>query len=330
MLSCRIMACCLLHLLYLRHTFLNGTCNDGMMVYTGNLYTVPPRQRVNFGDGLLVYVQFGKVGSGSMRHLMTHWAGGYRDYTTMYLAAQPRMHQALLTQASLAQGKYGLCNALWGQLPDKPCTYFTLLRHPVARLKSAYDYFCKSCAEGGRYCRNSLLESRSGLRCPYMSLVDFAYLEGNQYTYEFSGAYACGRCNKPRTKGNTTMPEDQYHLACDDGALPIREYQMLRAATAHLEAHVFPLILEELDLRSLHAYLNYSQQLDMADYQFPTNKHNDNNDHQVNSTVVGYQVSAVSEAELLHILSLDMALYNKARLIAQRWAEELAGVQLPH
>ena len=101
-----------------------------------------------------------------------------------------------LGYASFAQGKYGLCNMLWHQLPDKPCAYFTELRHPVARLKSAYDYFCLSCAENRRYCKSERMVSRSGQKCPDMSLLDFAYLEGNVSTYEFSGARACGRCSE--------------------------------------------------------------------------------------------------------------------------------------
>ena len=320
--SCRIMACSfLLHLLHLQHTsFLNRTCSDnGTMIYPGNR---PPTQRVLlFGEGLLVYVQFAKVGSSSMRELMRHWAGEYRDYSTMYLDARPRGHDVPLTQVSAAQSKYGLCDVLWLQRPSKPCTYFTLLRHPVARLKSSYEYFCKGCREHERYCSHRLLMSRSGLRCPNMSLIDFAYLEGNMYTYEFSGAYACSRCNK--MEHGVNRYDDQYHLACDDGALPIHEYQMLRTAKAHLEAYVFPLILEELDLRSFHAHLNYSHQMDMAGYKFPTrNKmpHNDANNHEANSAVADYTLTAAHEEELRHILSLDMALYNHARRIAQRWA----------
>jgi hypothetical protein len=151
-----------------------------------------------------------------------------------------------------------------------------------------------------------------------MSLIDFAYLEGNMYTYELSGAYACSRCNK---LGKTT--DDQYHLACDDGALPIREYRMLRAAEANLEAYVFPLILEELDLRSFHAHLNYSQQVDMHGYRLPhmNTMHNTNG-----ATVVGDPVTAVDDTQLHNILSLDIQLYNHARQVAQRWGKELASV----
>lgn len=232
-----------------------------------------------------------------------------------------------LTNASLIQGKYGMCNMLWQQLPYKPCTYFTLLRDPVARLKSSYDYFCRSCAEQGRYCKNSLMESRSGLRCPNMSLVDFAYLEGNMYTYEFSGAYACSRCRKPRPMAREDKPgmvDDQYHLACDDGALPIHEYRMLREAKAHLEAHVFPLILEELDFRSFHAHLNYSQQVDLNGYRLPTR--NVHGNHQNRATAVGDVVTAAVDVQLHSILSLDIQLYHHARKVAQRWAKELASV----
>ena len=36
-----------------------------------------------------------------------------------------------LHSATLVQGKFGLCNAMWKLRPRRACTYFTLLRHPL-------------------------------------------------------------------------------------------------------------------------------------------------------------------------------------------------------
>ena len=147
-----------------------------------------------------------------------------------------------------------------------------------------------------------------------MTLLDFAYLEGNMYTYEFAGAYACGQCNN--------IPwDDQYHLGCDGGTLPIHEYKMLRFAKAHLEAHVFPLILEQLDLRdllALHNHLNYSSQMQLPGRLLPRL-----NTRKPSEATVSLSARVV-DVELLHILSLDVALYNHAQSLARQWHTWLA------
>ena len=296
-----------------------------MMGIDSNETTLSRSQSVlNFGDGVLVYLQFAKVGSGSLRMLMNRWAGRYRMYPS--LSVNSHLRNGSIEAPGrwpshypyVVQSKYGFCNVFWQK---RPCTYFTLLRHPVARLKSAFDYFCRSCAENGRYCNNAAnLVSRSGERCPNMSLLNFAHLEGNMYTHELSGAFACGPCNL-----RSTSEADLYNLACDDGALPIREYEMLSVAKTHLEAHVFPLILEELNLRALHAHLGYSSHMDMAGYEFPVKTH-----HPGGPSTSPANIDIIELQLLESILSLDMALYNYARGLAQRWSERLSVPPMSH
>ena len=100
------------------------------------------------------------------------------------------------------------------------CRYFTLLREPIARAVSSYDYFCQGCAEHSRFCsggdpdRDQELVAESvqvkkngtprktpavvppwvgrqghsmGLSCPDMSLLEWTRAWGNLYVSELSG-----------------------------------------------------------------------------------------------------------------------------------------------
>ena len=49
---------------------------------------------------------------------------------------------------AIAIGSYGDCRAV----APRKCQYFTVLRDPVARRVSEYDWFCRACKEGNKYC----------------------------------------------------------------------------------------------------------------------------------------------------------------------------------
>ena len=262
------------------------------------------------GDGLMVYVQLSKVGSTSMRSYLNSALGSFDDFSFVHSNGAHRSGHASLQEATLAQGKYGLCNLMWARGLSRRCTYFTLLREPLARLKSSYDYFCKSCAEGSRYCKNPLLAGRSGVACPKMSLLDFAYLEGNVYTHEFSGAYACGPCDDATS-------ERPYPEACADAALPIHRGALLAAAKVNLGVSVFPLILEELDIGSLHAHMNFSNSFKPPPYFFTRNEHVNHTRPSDEGGGTGHALEAIEE-EVRHVLQEDVQLYEYARDIARR------------
>ena len=47
------------------------------------------------------------------------------------------------------------------------CAYFTLLREPVATAVSAYNYFCRGCAENGRHCAAAVRPTRPRHPAPH-------------------------------------------------------------------------------------------------------------------------------------------------------------------
>ena len=75
------------------------------------------------------------------------------------------------------------------------CRLFTVLRHPISRLLSAYSYFCLDCAESGRQCAGSHSHpERIGLTCPHMSLEEYARYFGSMYA-GFFGLGEGGKAN---------------------------------------------------------------------------------------------------------------------------------------
>jgi drug/metabolite transporter (DMT)-like permease len=129
---------------------------------------------------LYVFLAFDKVGSTSIRHEMSTSSGKkkicdpyfdgdicFSDISNHYINANA-MPRANLTSY------FSKC-----KLFDRQCTFFTILRNPLARIYSAYSYFCKSCAEHNRQCNNYF-------KCPNTDIVSYAQKIGNVYNIFFS------------------------------------------------------------------------------------------------------------------------------------------------
>ena len=168
--------------------------------------------------GLVAWIAFGKTGSTSLRYALWERARQKRWPTwpkpkcicheELNEEEQPR--RTALRCAALPSGyvvqtpRVGYCERLKQSRrasAKRPCKYFTLLREPTARVISAWNYYCRSCAErvcaadrtaiGNRAIHNARLrrDARGMLlerplnTCPNMSLPDYAVLEGNRYMH---------------------------------------------------------------------------------------------------------------------------------------------------
>jgi hypothetical protein len=143
-------------------------------------------------DSSWAFVAFAKTGSTSFRHC-------------------ERFHMQKECSGNITQTGLGGSGKFDG--------YFTILREPVARTASSYNYFCLDCSEDGRFCgtnsssapsssaprssRHETVEERIRNRehreaydrqintgCPNMTIEAWTELWGNLYVHELSGANA--------------------------------------------------------------------------------------------------------------------------------------------
>lgn len=265
-----------------------------------------------------------------------------------------------------ATGTFGTCEVLhFGspqQLPGPQCVYFTLLREPVSRVVSAFNYFCRACSESGRYmpsavnccrgyttgllhnsgfdvnlCLDRICLQRCSLclprycqnealpmssECPNAMLADFAREQGNVYTKEFSMAYACADC-----------PSPQLHLPADGGDLEApqscRTYPevcgTIPAATASLLAKAKANIVSAGVVPFILEELNSRHEKieTLLGLRPGALSEHHNANHRDESTI--YHPTAGDIEELRQILQHDIKLYEFAQL---RSAELLSQLQL--
>jgi len=106
----------------------------------------------------------------------------------------------------VVQAHYGFCERLRHHT-GRSCRYMTLLRDPVERLLSDWNYYCLACQENNKECpthrqeavRDEYILNNSRLprdvygvpmvtplnSCPQMTAVDYAAYRGNPYTEQF-------------------------------------------------------------------------------------------------------------------------------------------------
>jgi len=122
----------------------------------------------------------------------------------------------------------------------------TQLRDPIEKMKSSYTYFCQRCSEGGRHCKNKLFISKTGKKCPQMSILDYAELIGNEYVLEFSGALACAPCHqhKPAVQRPYSEACGIFHSISTSKGEEHGPSLMLQRALENLKHTTLPVILE--------------------------------------------------------------------------------------
>ena len=203
---------------------------------------------------LAVYLHQDKCGSSSLRAVMAaaQSLSDDRWLCDMHVDAL-RMHVNNLTIANVSQicaqaevvlgpMGYGVCSMF-----GRACRYFTILREPVTRMISAYNYFCLSCAERGKFCddqRNT--SAHFNARCPQMRFLEFASIYANLYTWRFSSRYTFD----PRDRDVVAADPKQYYLHSIDGFPendPLTESDFVAASNALNAPDMLVLKTEELN-----------------------------------------------------------------------------------
>ena len=108
---------------------------------------------------LYVYVAFDKTGS-------TTVTGVLRQLGSAFVA--PRAPDKTKGWVAYSYAMYANFDAKF--VERRPRRYFTLIRKPIDRLESAYNYFCLACAEQHRQCRSK----EAPEICPDLALHDYA------------------------------------------------------------------------------------------------------------------------------------------------------------
>lgn len=270
-----------------------------------------------FPPAVIGYVSFGKVGSSLLRKLMEARAKAlgwehYRREEDREIChsynTEGTPDCADVPDGYVVQTQYGFCEALHNTT-GRECRYFTILREPVERLVSAWNYFCRACAEGGSFCVDdqkerdkkkaegkALPRDDHGIpigdvpnSCPDMDVVSFAVHKGNNYVRQFSGLYT-GRLGHSST-GLGDRDLNETHLAAATGAL--RRQDMLVLFTDELS---------DEGLKALGSQLDYDLQAELRTL--------DGDDGHINEFDGTTKLPTAAEMEKLqHFFRWDAELY---------------------
>ena len=95
------------------------------------------------------------------------------------------------TQIYYTWGMYGEFDMSYMLPAGRRLLFFTLLRDPMERLDSSYNYFCLDCAENGRQCHKARGENGEivdDIDCPNMNLIEYAEAYQDLYVRTFGNA----------------------------------------------------------------------------------------------------------------------------------------------
>ena len=133
---------------------------------------------------LVLYVHEGKTGSSTVRHvLQAAQSASSQDQWLCELSDSSNVTFETCQHSDVVIGPalYGTCS-----LFRRPCRYFTVMREPVDRLVSSYNYFCLSCKENGKFCWTNVQAERLwNASCPSMSFLEYTAIYANMYTWHF-------------------------------------------------------------------------------------------------------------------------------------------------
>jgi len=157
-------------------------------------------------NGLNVYLMFSRAGSVDTREaiLARSTAAGWRQRNSSTaclkeggcnqepchaLDGPPRCNYQP-AGAVVESNDYGYCEEMNENAKDeaskRPCRYFTIMREPMERLISEYNYYCLDCEEAELFCRHQGGGRMMPKICPNVSIVEWARRTSNLYTRTLS------------------------------------------------------------------------------------------------------------------------------------------------
>lgn len=314
-------------------------------VYLGLLMMSHDERRENrtssrVGRGLFVWIAFAKVGSTTLRyHLRARalqhgwptWPKPQAICTENFIHAlrpQRLRCQALPDGYVIASPRVGYCE----RLKSRPCHYITLLREPKARMYSAYQYYCRGCAEGT--CQHVASPTAVEPACPNISLIEYAQREGNRYSLVLGGGGALRPRVTPsmRNENREDQVEELFRSAIHrlSRSAPTSMLVLLteRLATGDLDELAYylgdadrPLVGNQeggnwtgaragsgRDRDSRHAHMHRTPRTRLIE----TDARASSTSSDVRSMAIG-AMSKEEDAALGEILRYDIALYQHAR-----------------
>jgi len=132
-------------------------------------------------DILTIYLQEDKTGSSSLRTTLRK----LKTDNLCIIEPDAKATDVCRGSAILLAGDFGACAAVKGNR----CRYFTMMREPIDRLVSEYNYFCKQCSEDGKFCGRL---ANTTPACPGASFLDWAGEFREQYIHHFSRNWDAG------------------------------------------------------------------------------------------------------------------------------------------
>jgi len=161
----------------------------------------------------------------------------------------------------VVQTDFGFCE-LMRKFANRSCRYMTLLREPVSRIASDWNYFCVDCAEGGSKCparhnqtelmkrvsyNDALRRDEDGVplsrpvnSCPRMGFVDYAKFEGNKYLQAFGGDL------QAITSGHVPASQLSESAHLERAMHALHRPDMLVLITEELSHGALPMLWEDL------------------------------------------------------------------------------------
>jgi len=266
-------------------------------------------------DRTIAYVGFAKVASTSFRNMWLASPDVYSFYSVYCRGSATNMSCSTFTKRLV--NNTGFVHVIYSYLIHglcahyKNCKYVTLLRNPVERIISGWNYFCLNCLEAHKFCNESsqnhirrdlyyyVMNSQPRNTCPKMGIVEYASRVGNVYTKALSHTYLDNVLRQEQTDHSINMATLDLAFAV------IRSKDMLVLLTEDLETGLAQAFLSDFTggarfrVPPVHVHMQESKTMP----------------------------SIIEMDSLEKLLSWDIQLYNAAKSLRDKRRAKLLGIE---